>query len=188
MTITNTMPKKQKEKTARESKQEEIASLVEKIKSAKTIVFSDYQGLSAEDMNLLRRKIKAVGGELLITKNSLMKIALTRNKFPVASDKLLGATATLFAFDDELAPLKEIADKVKSAGIPKYKFGFFGKNLLEVSKIEELSKIPPRAELHAKVVGSLASPIHGIVGVLAGNLRNLVYALEQITRQKEVTG
>lgn len=178
------MAKKQKGKTARELKQEEVAALGEKIKAAKTIVFSDYQGLTAEDMNALRKKIKEVGGELVITKNSLMKIALHRNKFPVENEQLLGANATLFSYEDEIAPLKIVAEKVKSAGIPKYKFGYFGKDFLEVTKIEELSKIPPRVELQAKVVGSIASPIHGIVGVLAGNLRNLVYALEQIRSQK----
>ena len=43
---------------------------------------------------------------------------------------------------------------------------------------------PTYEELQAKVVGSLNSPISGIVQVLHGNLRNLVYVLSQVQKQK----
>lgn len=172
-------------KNARQLKKEEIENLSEKIARAKTIVFSDYQGINANQMNLLRQKIKEKGGEFLITKNSLLKIALDRNKLPIDGSQIAGATASLFAYEDELAPLKEIADNVKSSGLPKYKVGFFGHDLLDAAAIEKLSYIPGREALQAKVVGSLASPLYGIVGVLSANIRNLVYALEQIKNQKE---
>lgn len=171
-------------KNARQLKKEEVEKLSGKIARAKTIVFSDYQGINANQMNLLRQKIKEKGGEFLITKNSLLKIALGRNKLPVDSSQIVGATASLFAYEDELAPLKEIAENVKSSGLPKYKLGFFGHDLLDAAAIEKLSYIPGREDLHIKLVRSLASPIYGIVSVLGANLRNLVYALNQIKYQK----
>lgn len=172
-------------KNARQLKKEEIEKISEKIARAKTIVFSDYQGISANQMTGLRRKVKEAGGEFLITKNSLLKIALTKNQFEISPDQLDGATATLFSFEDELAPLKQIAESVKTSQLPKYKFGFFGRDALDTVMIETLSKIPGREVLQAKVVGSLASPLYGIVGVLSANIRNLVYALNEIRIQKE---
>lgn len=164
-------------------KKAQVDQLAEKITKAKTIIFSDYHGLSAETLNHLRAKIKKAGGQLIITKNSLLKIALSRNQLPVTSSQLEGPTATLFSFEDEIAPLKEVATVVKSTGFPKYKFGFFQKTLLSDSEIENLAQIPSRETLEAKVVGSLASPLYGIVTVLSANIRNLVSVLDQASKQ-----
>jgi len=47
-------------------------------------------------------------------------------------------------------------------------------------KVNRLATLPSKDELRAKVVGTLGAPLYGIVGVLQANLRNLVYALDQI--------
>ena len=55
---------------------------------------------------------------------------------------------------------------------------------MEADSINKLATLPSKIELQAKMVGVLVSPILGIVNVLQGNLRNLVYDLEQIRKQK----
>ena len=77
--------KKQKTITAREIKTETIKSLSEKIAKAKTIVFSDYHGLTANQISQLRNKIKNAGGELLVAKNTLISRALRISKIGRAS-------------------------------------------------------------------------------------------------------
>ena len=47
-----------------------------------------------------------------------------------------------------------------------------------------LAKLPGKDELLAKVVGSLKAPVSGLVNVLGGNLRALVYTLQAIKEQK----
>ena len=50
---------------------------VEMLKSvlaeAKTFFLVDYQGLGAEEINVLRTKIRAAGGRMLVAKNRLIK-------------------------------------------------------------------------------------------------------------------
>ncbi|KKR85106.1 MAG: 50S ribosomal protein L10, partial [Candidatus Woesebacteria bacterium GW2011_GWB1_41_10] len=65
---------------------------------------------------------------------------------------------------------------------PKFKFGFFGKDFLDLDAVENLAKILPKEVLQAKIVGSLYSPLYGIVEVLSANIRNLVYVLDQKTK------
>ncbi len=177
-------------KSAREIKEEKVASLTEKIEKAKTVTFADYRGLSANQMAQLRAKVKDAGGEFLVEKNNLIKLSLksTKHKIPAGQEELLtGPTATIVAYSDEIAPIKEIAESNKNFGIPTFKFGFFDETFMGPADVDRLSKIPGKDVLRAKVVGSLNSPLYGIVSVLSGNLRNLVYALNSIREAKQAS-
>lgn len=177
--------KKQKTKTAREIKEEKVKSLVEKIARAKTLIFANYHGLTALQISDLRRKIKAAGGELVVTKNTLLARALqsTDYQLPTTDYQLTGPTASIFAYEDEVAPLKAAHDSSKSQGTPQFKFGFFGRDVLDLAAVETLAIIPTRPELNANVVGTLASPIYGFVNVLQANIRNLISILDQTAKK-----
>jgi len=108
----------------------------------------------------------------------------SENKLEAPQEQLLGPTAATLAYQDEITPIKDIAKSNKDFGFPTFKFGFFGKDLLDKALLEQLSTIPARIVLEANLVGSLASPIHGFVYVLKANLNNLVCALSEIQKQK----
>jgi len=163
-------------------KKEKVIEIAKKVGKAKTIVFANYHGLSASQISELREKIKAAGGELIVAKNTLISRALIKNQLPVTSDQLAGPTATLLAYEDEIAPIKKAAETATTLGAPKFKFGFFGKDFLDLDAVENLAKILPKEVLQAKIVGSLYSPLYGIVEVLSANIRNLVYVLDQKTK------
>lgn len=167
--------------SARQIKEETVKTLAEKIARAKTLIFADYHGLTVNQISDLRRKIKAAGGELVVTKNTLLARALPNYLTTQLPNSITGPTASIFSYEDEVAPTKAVADVAKTLGVPKFKFGFFGRDLLDTAAVESLAKIPPRPELHAKVVGALASPLYGIVGVLQANIRNLLSILDQIS-------
>lgn len=170
--------------TAREKKEETVKTLGEKIAKSKTIAFTAYHGLTVNQVGELRFKIKDAGGEMIVAKNSLMSRALSAADRPTTTDELAGPTATIFAYEDEIAPIKAVADNIKTSGLPSFKFGFFGYSRLDTTGLENLAKIPTRDALHGQVVGLLVSPIRGIVNVLNANLRNLAIVLDQIAKQK----
>lgn len=176
--------KQQKAKSAREIKIETVATLTEKIKKAKTLAFTDYRGLTVNQISQLREKVKEAGGEFIVAKNSLLSRALTSNQLPVTSNQLAGPTATIFSYEDEIAPIKAIAESAKAIGLPSFKFGFFGQDFIDSAALESLAKIPSRPELAAKLVGALSSPIYGFVSVLFANIRNLVSVLDQAAKQE----
>lgn len=176
--------KRKHTKSAREIKEDRVTALEDKVKRAKTITFADYRGLGANQINELRDKIKEAGGELTIEKNSLLKIALKNTNHKLEDEKLLtGPTAAIFAFEDEIAALKQAADLNKTLGIPTFKFGFFASDFLDAGSVEKLSKIPPKNVLQGKLVSTISSPLYGIVSVLQANIKNLVSVLDQAAKK-----
>lgn len=161
----------------RVQKEEAVIKLKEKLEKATALVFADYQGLNMSQLSALRDSLREQNAEFSITKNSLLKIAM-----PQAA--MEGPTATLFAYDDQITPIKILVKALKDYAIGKVKIGFLDGEIIDSAKIIQLSTLPSKDELRAKVVGVLAAPLTGMVSVLQGNLRNLVYALNQIKLQK----
>lgn len=175
---------KQQIKKAREIKKEKVESLKEKVLKAKTLAFVNYHGLSANDINTLRRKIKNAGGQFLVEKNTLVKRALDSANYELSTEnQLTGPTAAIFAYEDEISPIREVANVAKATGFLKFKFGFFAQSPVDANALENLAKIPDKSVLHANLVGSLASPIYGFVNVLGANIRNLVSVLDQASKK-----
>ncbi|MCR4305782.1 MAG: 50S ribosomal protein L10 [Candidatus Daviesbacteria bacterium] len=167
----------------RTQKEADLIKLTEKLNRAKALVFADYKGMSMKQLSELRDKLREVQGELSVTKNTLLKRALPTTNYELPTD-LEGPTATLFAYDDEISPIKILVKALKDQNIGKVKQGFLGDILLDEAKIIQLSTLPTKDELRAKTVGVLVAPLRGIVAVLQGNLRNLVYALSEIRKAK----
>ncbi len=161
----------------RAQKEETVAKISEKLSRAKAVVFTDYKGLNMKQLSDLRNKLRDVNGEFTITKNTLFKKALPEVD-------LEGPTAALFAYDDEISPIKILVKALKDTGLGKVKTGFLGDLVLDEAKILQLSSLPTKDELRGKIVGVLVTPLQGIVSVLQGNLRNLVYALSEIKKAR----
>lgn len=161
----------------RQQKEETVQNLAEKLKKAKSVVFADYRGLTMKQLSELRNKLRELNAEFSITKNTLLERALPSASFE-------GPTATLFAYDDEISPIKILVKTLKDTGIGKVKIGFLGTETLDEGIILKLATLPSKDELRGQTLGILVAPLQGMVGVLNGNLRNLVYAFDQIRISK----
>ncbi len=150
-----------------------------KLKDAKSLVFADASGLSVNLQRELRQAVKLAGGELIVVKNTLLKLALG------VKELLPGPTITLLAYEDEIAPIKALAEFAKVHELPKIKAGFLAKEPLTKEQVETLASLPTKIELLAKTIGSLKSPITGFVNVLAGNIRKLIYVLKAVSLQHD---
>ncbi|MBI2085982.1 50S ribosomal protein L10 [Candidatus Daviesbacteria bacterium] len=164
-------------------KEEAVVKLSEKLGKAKAIVFADYKGMSMKQLSDLRNSLRDVNGEFSITKNTLLSRALPTTNYQLPTE-LEGPTATLFAYDDEISPIKILVKALKDASLGKIKSGFLGTIALEESKVLQLATLPTKDELRGKTVGVLVAPLQGIISVLQGNLRNLVYTLSEIHKAK----
>ena len=169
----------------RDQKQVILTDLTERVGKSKSLVFTNYKGMTMSQMQVLRTSLEDLSAQFSITKNTLLRIALKENGMKVDDDAVFeGPIATLFAYGDEIAPIKALTKALKDAGIGKTKAGFLATEFLTDKQVNQLAELPGKDELRAKVVGALGSPLYGIVGVLQANLRNLVYALDQIRKQK----
>lgn len=168
-----------------QQKVDAVAHLTEQMQSAKAVVFTDYRGLTVAQVETLRGELAKHNAVLEVTKNSLLDIATKQADRQVDTEVLQGPTATLFAFGDEVAPLKALVDFAKEAELPKVKAGFLGASALSAAQVNALAALPSREVLIAQTVGTIKAPLTGLVNVLQGNVRGLVYALSAIRDQKQ---
>lgn len=168
----------------KDQKQVIAQNITDKLTKSKSVVFTDYKGLTMIELSDLRHKLAETGAEFSITKNSLIKIGLKNTSFEIDDAALEGPTATLFSYEDEIAPIKILTKALKDTQKGSIKGGLLDGAYLDQYTINKLAQLPSKDELRAKVVGTLAAPLYGTVNVLQANLRNLVYALDQIRISK----
>lgn len=162
---------------------DQITLLKEKFSQAKSIVLADYAGLPVHLQQDLRAKVIEAGGEMIVAKNTLLKIAAKELNYPIEAltDSFTGPTITLFAYEDEIAPIKALAEFAKINELPTIKAGYLNKEPLTKEQVDNLAKLPTKIELIAKTVGTIKAPLTGFVNVLSGNLKNLIYVLQAIS-------
>lgn len=168
-------------------KGEIFRNLSEKIKKSKSVVFAGFNAFGVKDNENLRAKLRSEKSEYYVAKKTLMNLALKENKLDINVRDFDGKVAAIFSYEDEVAPAKILGnfrkDKEKEGKI-FFLGGILEGKLLSRKEVEDLSELPSKTELHAKLVGSLNAPISGFVNVLAGNIRNLVNVLKAIEEKK----
>lgn len=155
-----------------------VDNLSEKLKQAKSLIFADYSGLKVDQINKLRQEIKKAGGELEVIKNTLLRKASENGKWRMENEELKGPTVALWLYHDDLTPLKILDKFIKKNELPKLKFGFWDKEMIDAEKITQLANLPGIDELRFKLIGFLKSPLYRLTTNLNGNVMKLLYLLK----------
>jgi large subunit ribosomal protein L10 len=169
----------------RQQKKDILKNVSEKIDASKSLVFANFDGLTVKEVEELRAKCRENNVGYIVAKKTMLKIAMEKAGIDVDPKTFENGVATVFGFEDEVAPAKIVQEFSKSHPNLKAISGVLEGQAVTLEKVVELSKLPSREELYAKVVGSIAAPVRGLVNVLAGNLRGLVYVLNAVKEKKE---
>ena len=167
-----------------EEKKQMVADLVSKFKNSAAGVLVDYQGINVEQDTKMRTELREAGVDYFVFKNTLARLAVKECGFDGLLPVLEKMTAIAISEKDPVAPAKILssyADKIKTFNI---KAGFVEGGVIDAQRVEQLATLPSKEELVARVLGSLQSPIYGLVNVLNGNLRGLACVLQAIHDQK----
>jgi large subunit ribosomal protein L10 len=159
-----------------------VSELKDKLARSKSLVVTDYKGLTHKQTEQLHRDVKKTGGEYLVAKNSLLKIAAKDNGYSLEEVELKGTNGFLIGYEDEVSSIKELAKFIKTNTLPKIKFGFIGKNQYDGKQVEAIAKLPGKQELQGMVVSRLSGPLYGLMYALNGNIQKLVYVLNAIKK------
>jgi|WetSurMetagenome_2_1015567.scaffolds.fasta_scaffold155835_2 large subunit ribosomal protein L10 len=168
----------------RDQKQNIINDLESKIEKQKSIVFMDFTGIKVKELAKLREGLKEQGSEMKVAKKSLMEIALKNKGIELDSKKLDGEVATVFGYQDEIAPSKAVYQFSKENQKARILGGFLENKFFEMADIIKLAELPSKEQLLGSLLGTLSAPATNLVGVLSGNMRKLVFALSQIKEKK----
>ncbi len=168
-------------------KTEVIATLQEKLGRAEFNILTDFKGLKVAEITQLRRELKEAGGELAVVKNTLLKLAAADTETARLENFLVGPTAIVLGYQNPVEIAKIVSKYAKDK--PDnfiLKAGVLGRSLLTDKDLVEISKLPAREVLLAKLLGALQGVPTSLVSVLSGILRQFLYTLKAI-EEKQAT-
>ena len=156
-----------------EQKKQLVSEIAEKIRKAKSLVLVEYRGLTVEKATELRNKCREAGVEYKVYKNTLMRFAFEELGYHDMTVNLEGPNAIALSYEDEVTAAKVTNDFAKTSNETLVlKAGIAEGKILNADEVKDLARVPSRDIL----LGQLA-------GVLQGNIRNLAYMLDQISKK-----
>ena len=156
----------------------------EKIDKAQVAVVSEYTGLSVEEITKLRRELQKEGGDYMVTKNTLAKIAIKGTPYEVLAETLKGPIAIAFGFTDQVAPAKVLSKFIKDTKKGEIIAAAMDGQLMSAEEAKALANLPSREELYAKMLGCINSPASGIANSVNAVMSSLVRAVAAVRDQK----
>ena len=165
-------------------KEDKISQIRENIDKAQVAIVTEYKGYTVEEITNLRRAIQKDGGEYMVTKNTLAKIALKDTPYEVLAETLKGPIAIAFGFEDQVAPAKALAKFIKDTKKGEILAAAMDGKLLSAAEAKALATIPSKEEIYAKMLGCVNSPATGIVGSINAVMASLTRAVAAVRDQK----
>jgi large subunit ribosomal protein L10 len=156
----------------------------EKLSRSKSIVITDYRGLTVAEMTDLRARLRNEGVEYKIVKNRLAKIALRDSGLNTMDEYLKGTTAIAFGVNDPVSPAKVLSAYAKDNDKLKLVAGLMDDRVLDLKSLQELATLPSREVLLSRMLGSLTSPIQKVAYGLNQTVARVAYAFDAVGRKK----
>jgi large subunit ribosomal protein L10 len=169
------------------SKQQKVVALQtldSQLRSAKSVVFANFQGLKVKDTEDLRKKCRTENVQFVATKKTLLIKALADAGIAADVKGFEGGVAAIFGLTDEVAPAQITAEFAKTHETVTLFGGILEGTFIDSTKVKALAQLPNKQQLLGQLVGTLNAPISGFVNVLAGNMRGLVTVLNGIKDSK----
>ncbi len=170
----------------REQKAAFVDSFRERLGKTQAVYLTDFTGLDVKAMTRLRSALKKSGGEYVVVKNRLVRLALTDSSLPDISGHLAGPTGVVFGDTDAASAAKTVADFAKENGNkPVFKVGVLESSVLTPAQIDRVASLPPREVLLASVAGALEAPMSALASVLEGKLQEMAGVVDALREQRE---
>ncbi len=164
------MPKSQKAET--------VEKLVEKLRRARTLVLTDYRGLTVAQLQDLRARLRSGGVEYVVVKNTLARRAATGAGLKALPDLLVGPVALAVGYDDDVAaPARLLTEYARANRRPAVKGGLLEGRPLTEADVTTLAEAPSKEVLIGRLLGSMQAPLSQLAAVLQDPVARLARVL-----------
>jgi len=172
----------------RSAKEQAVDTLTGELGRLKLAVMTDYRGLTVREVEDLRAALREQNITYRVTKNTLLRLAAknTSNLAELDPGTFTGPMALAMGFDDEVAPARVIFQYAKKHDALEIVGAVTGDGqVLSAAQVKALATLPTREQLLAQVVGTIAAPLTGFVGIMAGNVRSIINVLNAIQKESK---
>jgi len=171
-------------KKIQSSKVKAIGELKESFSVAEDFIFTDYRGLTVEQITRLRKQLRAKDAEYTVVKNNFAKIAFEQLNTPDVSSYLVGPTAVAITPRDSNEVAKIFFDFLKEVPALKVKGALISGVVYDSSKAEAFSKLPGKLELISMLMSVMNGPARNLAAALNDVPSRLVRTIKAIADKK----
>ena len=160
-------------------KQNYISEMTTQFDKSEAVIVTHYKGLTVNQLDELRAKMREHGIIFKVTKNRTTKLALEKTRCKELSDLFTGPTAVALS-QDAILSAKILTNFSKENSNLKILGGIMGNDILDVAGVRNVATLPSLDEARAKIVGILRSPAQKIASILLAPASKIaILALEK---------
>lgn len=163
---------------SRERKEHLVRQYVEQLQASGGVILADYRGLRVADLERLRRLLRDSQAGLEVTKNRLLRLALSQVGLQMPAEWLKGPVAVVFCHGEVPAAAKALSEFAKTTEFVVIKGGLVQASPISAEQVTTLAALPSREVLLAQVLGTINAPASHIAGVLISGIRQVLNVLQ----------
>ena len=172
--------------TSRQKKTGQLEALLEKFQNAQGVAFVRFDQATVEEVQTVRRALRAEGMSYTVIKKTLMALAAKEAGLgEFSANDLQGSVAVIVSATDAVMPAQEIKKLKKEYFNKKEKFSkfdfagaLFEGKFLDAAATAEFANTATREESLAKIVGMLQSGPQKLHSVFNSGFSKLYNVLE----------
>ncbi|MDR0463897.1 MAG: 50S ribosomal protein L10, partial [Treponema sp.] len=147
-------------------------------------IFTDYRGLTVEQITNLRKQLRAKDVKYTVVKNNFARIAFEQLSAPDVSSYLVGPTAVAITPKDSNEGAKIFFDFLKEVPNLKVKGALIDGTVYDAAKTEAFSKLPGRLELISMLMSVMNGPARNLTAALNDIPSRLVRTIKAVADKK----
>jgi large subunit ribosomal protein L10 len=168
----------------REQKQEEIEALKQEFGASSNALVVNFQGLTVEKDQQLRRALREAQLHYRVVKNTLAQRAVEGTRLEALRDQFTGPTAIAYSERDAVSLAKVLTKFAKENAQFTFKAGVVEGRVIAIKDIDALATMPSKEELISKLMFLVNAQAQRLAVALAGTPRNLAVVMNEVAKQK----
>ena len=162
-----------------QEKVETIEDFKGRLDGAKTVLVTEYRGLTVLQLSELRKQLRGVSAEYKVVKNRLAKLAMTGSDLSKLEPHLKGPTGMVISKEDPVAVAKALHNFAKTNQALAIKAGYVEGHVLPPGDLKALSELPTKDAIRSQIIGAIQGPLAQLVGLLQAPQREVAYVLSE---------
>ena len=172
-------------KKIQESKTTAIGELKESFGTGNDFIFTDYRGLTVEQITALRKNLRAKEVGYKVVKNNFARIAFEQLSTQDVSSYFVGPTAVAISPKDSNEVAKILFDFSKETPALKIKGALVGGTVYDGAQTEAFSRLPGRLELISMLMSVMNGPARSLAAALNDVPARLVRTIKAIADKNQ---
>jgi large subunit ribosomal protein L10 len=155
---------------------------------SQAVFLTQYQGISVNELHVLRKKLREANSRYTVAKNTLVRKSLNDAGIDGVDDLLRDPTGMVFCFGDPPPTAKILVEFAKGSELLSIKGGVLGNKVLSAAEVENLAKLPPLEVIRAQLLGVISAPATQLAGVLASGVRQIINVINAYAEKDKAEG